>query len=377
VHSKEVLSISKMINRFMPRISVFRAKVIALIILGINSAAGSLNALYAAGPVTPPMFRIESQWNLGGAGGWGDPLLDSATHSLYIPRTDRVMVVDIETGKESAEVTGFVGVRNIALDDDGRFGYVTDLTDGTAGFVRVFDRTSLKIVASVPVGLNPDAVAFEPTTKTVFVFSTSARNASILDTATNHVVATIALPARPSSAVADGRGAVLVAMPGLGQIIRIDAAARKISASWSLAPCVGPRGLAIDRADRQLFAVCENRKLIALNVNNGRVVFFREVAEGTGELRFDSRHQLLFLTSGSGTLTIFRGRAGGFIKLQELNTLPGAQALVISPEETKAYLVTAKFGQRTGNTSEELRYRPTPVVGSFTVLVVGHRLAPP
>ena len=188
---------------------MFRAKVITLMILGINSAAASLNALYAAGPVTPPMFRIESQWNLGGAGGWGDPLLDSATHSLYIPRTDRVMVVDIETGKESAEVTGFVGVRNIALDDSGRFGYVTDLTDGTAGFVRVFDRTSLKIVASVPVGLNPDAISFEPTTKTVFIFSTSARNASILDTATNHVVATIALPARPSSAVADGKGAVL------------------------------------------------------------------------------------------------------------------------------------------------------------------------
>lgn len=360
----------------MPRVSVFRARVITLILIGIYSYTDPLATLSAVGPVTPSVFHIENQWNVGGTGGWGDPLLDPATHSLYIPRTDRIMVVDTETGKVSAEVTGFVSSRNIALDDSGRFGYVTDITDGTAGFVRVFDRTSFKLVASVPVGLNPDAISFEPKTKTVFAFSTSSHSASVVDSTTSHVVDTIALPARPGSVVSDGNGSILVAMRGLSQIIRIDAAARKVSASWPLTPCVGPGGLAIDRAARQLFAVCENRKLITLNADSGRVISTSEVAEGVGELRFDSRHHLLFLASGSGTLTIFRRSAGGFAKLQDLNTLPGAQALVISPGNTKAYLVTAKFGQRTGNTSEELRYRPTPIAGSFTVLVVGRPTTP-
>ena len=355
-------------------LSVLPAKIVALILFGIYSSVGSLPALYAADQVTPSAFRIENQWNVGGAGGWGDPLLDSATHSLYIPRTDRVIVVDVETGKVSAEVTGFVNARNIAFDDSGRFAYVTDLTDGTAGFVRVFDRTTLKLVASVPVALNPVAISFEPATRTVLAFT--AHSASIIDAATNSVVATIALPARPGSLVSDGKGAIFVAMRGLSQIIRIDAAAKKISASWPLIPCVGPGGLAIDTAARQIFAVCENRKLITLNAESGRVVSTRGVAEGAGEIRFDSRHQLLFLANASGALTIFRKSASGLTKLQELNTLPGAQTLTISPDKTRAYLITAKFGQRTGNTSEELQYRPTPIAGSFTVLVIGRLKTP-
>ena len=65
------------------------------------------------------------------------------------------MVVDTETGKVSGEVEGMTNVRDIALDDSGKYGYVTDVTDGTAGFVRVFDRSTLKLVASIPTGLIP------------------------------------------------------------------------------------------------------------------------------------------------------------------------------------------------------------------------------
>jgi len=362
----------------MTRVAMLSPKVIALIFLSVFTTTGILTRLHAAAPTRPSTFHIEKQWNIGGAGGWGHLILDQTTHSLYIPRTDRLMVIDIETGKVSGEVPGFVNARDIALDNTGKFGYVTDLTDGTAGFVRIFDRVSLKLLAAIPVGLNPDAIAFDPATKTIFAFNTSAHSVSIIDSATSQVVATIALPGRPGSVISDDRGAIFVAMKGLDQIIRIDTAARKISASWPLAPCVGPGGLAIDRANRQLFSACENHKLITVHADTGRIVSIGEVTEGAGDIRFDPRHHLLFIANGSGTLTIFRGNlAGRFTKIQELNTLPGAQALAINTENATAYLATARFGQRTGITSEELRYRPTPVAGSFAVLVVGRRTTTP
>jgi len=358
--------------------AMLHAKVAFLVLLGLVSIMGAPTILHAAAPITPYAFHIEKQWNIGGAGGWGRLTLDQTTHSLYIPRTDRLTVVDIETGKVSGEVTGFINARDIALDDTGKFGYVTDLTDGTAGFVRVFDRINRKLLTSIPVGLTPDAIAFDHTTRTIFVFNTSARSASVIDSVTNQVVATIALPGRPSSALSDDKGAIFVAMRGLSQIIRIDAAARTISAAWPLAPCVGPIGLAIDRANRQLFSACENHQLITVNADTGRVASIGEVEEGARDVRFDPRHHLLFIANSSGTLTIFRGnQTGKFAKMQELNTLPGAQALAISSEEGTGYLATARFGQRTGTTSEELRYRPTPEAGSFTVLVVSRRTTTP
>jgi YVTN family beta-propeller protein len=157
------------------------------------------------------------------------------------------MVVDTETGKSIGEIDYMKNIRNIALDDSGKYGYVTDVTDGSAGFVRVFDRTTLKLVTSIPTGAVPAAIVFDPLSKAVFVFNSRGHSATVIDTATNQVTATIPLAGRPSSAVGDGNGAVFVALPALGEITRIDAAAKKVTASWQLAPCTGPSGLAIDR----------------------------------------------------------------------------------------------------------------------------------
>jgi hypothetical protein len=46
--------------------------------------------------------------------------------------------------------------------------------------------------------------------------------------------------------------------------------------------------------------------------------------------------------------------------------------MVVDHENGKAYLVTSKYGLNSGNVSEELRYRPTPIPGTFSVLVVSH-----
>src|SRR5271154_1680202 len=87
----------------------------------------------ASTPTALPQFHVQDQWNLGGKGGWGFLVLDPSTHRLYIPRTNRVMVVDTQTGKPVGEVEDMKNIRDIALDDSGKYGYVTDVTDGSAG----------------------------------------------------------------------------------------------------------------------------------------------------------------------------------------------------------------------------------------------------
>ncbi len=247
----------KMKNADMPSIKPTVRLVVTLSLL--LSFATILRAAepHASGTTSTTGFHIEDEWRLGGEGGWGFLCLDTSTHQLYIPRTNHVMVVDTETGKISGDVRGLTNARDIALDDSRRYGYVTDVTDGTAGFVRVFDRSTLKVVTSIPTGLIPYAIVFDPITKSVIVFNSRGHSATVIDTATNQVIATIALSGRPSSAVADGRGSVFVALPALGEITRIDAATKTITATWQLAPCTGPAGLAIDSFRRQLFTTCE------------------------------------------------------------------------------------------------------------------------
>jgi DNA-binding beta-propeller fold protein YncE len=154
-------------------------------------------------------------------------------------------------------------------------------------------------------------------------------------------------------------------------IQRIDAASRKITASWPLAPCTGPAGLAIDAQHRQLFTTCEDHKLVSVSAASGQVQIIGDVTEADGDLDFDARLNMLFLADPAGSLIVFHRESPlRYSKLPSIKTEAGARTMVVDHETGKAYLVTSKYGLNSGNVSEELRYRPTPIPGTFTVLVV-------
>jgi len=250
---------------------------------------------------------------------------------------------------------------------------VNTATDGSAGFVRIFDRSSLKLISSVPTGAVPNTIVFDPSSKSVFVFNSRGHSTTVIDTTTNQVTATIPLAGRPGSAIGDGNGAIFVALPASGEITRIDAAAKKVAASWQLAPCTGPSGLAIDSARHQLFTACEDHKLVTVNAETGHVTAIGDAPLRSGDIDFDAKHNLLFVADVSGALTIFhRDSPTKFSRLQQIATQPGARTMIVNQQNDKAYLATSKFGQNTGpEVSEELKFRPTPIPGTFSVIVVG------
>jgi len=355
--------------RYSPKL---KSKILTAAILILALRTTTLpQCLRAATLSGQPRFHVKDQWNIGGKGGWGFLVLDAPAHRLYIPRTNRVMVVDTETGKPVGEVEDMKNIRDVALDDSGRYGYATDVTDGSAGFVRVFDRSTLKLVASIPTGAIPDAIVFDPFSKSVFVFNSRGRSVTVIDAATNQITTTIPLSGRPGSAIGDGHGAVFVALPALGEITRIDAVEKKGTSSWPLGSCTGPSGLAIDNVHHQLFTACENHNLVAVDAGTGHVTTIGQVPPGAGDIDFSPKQNLIFVADINGTLSIFhRESPSQYVRVQQVKTQPGARTMIASHQESKAYLVTSKYGQNTAATSEELQFRPTPVPGTFSLIVV-------
>lgn len=350
---------------------LFQAPAV-LLVPALIALAGAAIPLPVAAPTTPPSFRVKAQWNIGGNGGWSFLLLDQATHQLFIPRTNRISILDTTTGKVAGEVDGMSNIRDVALDDSGKFGYATDVTDGTAGFVRVFDRSSLKLVTSIPTDPIPYAIVFDHATKLVLAFSSRGHDATIIDTTKNAAVGTIALEGRPGSAIGDGQGSVFVALPAQGSIQRIDTSSKRVTASWQLSSCTGPSGLAIDTLRGQLFTTCEDHKLVAVNTKTGHLTIIGTAPAVAGDLDFDPRGNMLFLADPAGLLTVYRRDSPlRYTRLQDVKTQPGARTMVVDHDNGNAYLVTAKYGLNSAGVSEELRYRPTPIPNSFSVIVVG------
>src|SRR5271169_6863007 len=132
-------------------------------------------------------YHVTEHWKIGGQGGWDYLLSDDGAHRLYITHNARVEVVDSTTGKPVGAITGLKSTHGVALNPDGKTGYISD---GAGNAIVVFNRADFSIKATVPAGTNPDGIAFEPSTKTVWAFNGRSSNISVLDTSSNTVVAT-------------------------------------------------------------------------------------------------------------------------------------------------------------------------------------------
>jgi DNA-binding beta-propeller fold protein YncE len=110
-------------------------------------------------------FFIKKTWVIGGAGNWDYLTVDPAAHLLFIAHSSVVQVVDTSTGALAGQITGLREAHDIALDDTGDFGFISD---GFADQVKVFNRRTLLVVASIPTGPNPRALVFDAHNKLLF-----------------------------------------------------------------------------------------------------------------------------------------------------------------------------------------------------------------
>ena len=325
--------------------------------------AASAPSLRAQGP-----WHVEHEWKLGGDGGWDYLSVDPQSKLLYISRGNHVMVVDTTQGKQVADITGLHGTHCVVFSSDGEHGYITD---GGGNAVAKFNRKTNTIEKTIPVGTNPDGAVFDPATKTVWAFNGRSHNVSVIDTNSDTVVATIDLPGKPEFPVSDGKGNIYDNIEDKSEIVRLDANSHKLIATWPVAPCESPSGLAIDREHRRLFAVCDNKTMAVVDADSGKVVATPAIGDGPDAARFSPHGELAFSSNGGGTLTVVHeDSADKYSVLQDLATKRGARTMAMEPDGSRIYLATAEFGPRPAATPENPRPRPALVPGSFEIMVV-------
>lgn len=313
-------------------------------------------------------YKIEAKWTIGGDGGWDYLVADSSGHRLYVTHGQRVEAIDLNTGKVIGAITGLKGTHGVALDTDGKFGYISD---GGANEVVIFDRQSLQTVGTVPAGTNPDGIVFEPVTKTVWAFNGRSKDVTVIDTASRKVIATVALPGKPEFPTADGAGNVYDNIEDKSEIVRLDARSPKVTATWPLGKCESPSGMAIDRAGHRLFSVCDGKVMAVVDYDNGKVIATPQIGDGPDAAAYDAKTKRAFSSNGEGTLTVIDASNSEYKVVQTLTTEPRARTMALDEATGKVYLVTAQFGPRPEATTENPRPRPSVLPNTFTVIVAG------
>ena len=113
-------------------------------------------------------FHIVNTFHIQSAGGWDYIAVGPGNNRLYVSHGTQVNILDKTTGDSIGIIENTTGVHGIAFDKSQNKGFTSNGRDNA---VTVFDLKTLKVLAKVPVGRNPDAIIYDPSSKRVFVFN--------------------------------------------------------------------------------------------------------------------------------------------------------------------------------------------------------------
>ena len=338
--------------------------LVSSIIISISVSLAAV-ALAAAGSG----YHVVTTYKVGGDGGWDYLTTDADARRIYISRGTHVMVVDADSGKSVGDIADTPGVHGIALAPELGRGFVSNGREGT---VSIFDIKSLATSSKVKVGENPDAILYDPATKRVFTFNGRSQDSTAIDAASGKVLGTIKLDGKPEFAASDAKGMIFVNIEDKSELVAIDPNKLEIKATWPLAPCTEPSGLAIDRKHRRLFVGCDNKMMAVVDADSGKVLATPAIGDGVDATAFDAETGLAFAScGGDGVLTVVKEESPGKFTAENVPTQKGARTLALDAKTHNVFVVTAQFGPRPAATADNPRPRPPILPDSFVVLVVG------
>jgi DNA-binding beta-propeller fold protein YncE len=308
-------------------------------------------------------FIQEHKYTLGGDGGWDYLTYDSNRNRLFLSHGKSVMVIDAYNGNHLGDIPA-TGAHGIALVPELGKGFISNGRDNS---VTAFDLTSLKKIAEIKAGENPDAIIFDAHSKMVLIMNGKSKDMMVLDPVSLKILKSIPLGGKLEFAAAD-LGHVYVNVEDTSEIAVVDSTTWKQTSRIKLKEGNEPTGLAIDEKDGYLFAVCGNKIMEVISTKEGKVIASLPIGAGADAVCYDSAINCALSSNGDGTLTVVKEKNDTFQVEDNILTQHGARTMAIDPRNHRLFLVTADFeplaaGQR----------RPNVKAGTFTLLVYGQK----
>jgi hypothetical protein len=317
---------------------------------------------------TAPAFQVQ-KWNIGGDGGTDYLTAEPGTGRVFVSRGTHVMVVDGATGAVLGDIPDTPRMHGIALVPKWNHGFTTNAGDST---LTMFDLKTLAVLKKIPTrtgGL--DGIMYDADDDRVILTNHSRPVGTVtaVDPNTGDIVGVAELEdTSPEGAATDGRGRLFVNNEGKSTIQVVDVKTMKATASWPLAPCEGPTGIAYDRASRRILAGCGNTSVV-VDPTSGKVVATIANGDGVDALGWDPAEKLVYIPAGrAGNVTVARQDAPDrYTVVGTVTTMPGAKTIAVDPVRHVAYLFQPEYGPAPADAPPGPGGRPArgPVVAAW------------
>ena len=296
--------------------------------------------------------------------------VDSAARQVYLSHGTEIKVIDADTGKLIANITGLKQDHGVALAHEFNRGFISD---GGAGKVVIFDLKTLKTTGEAKADKDADSIVYDPSSKRVFVMNGDPNSSTVIDARSGNAVGTINLGGAPEFAVADGKGTVYVNLEDKNEVVAIDSQKLTIKSRWPVAPAGGPTALALDQAHRRLFSAGRNpQMLVVMDADNGHVIQSFPISGGVDAAAYEPETGLVFVSTREGMIHVFHEDSPDkFSEVETVKTEFGAKTMGLDTKTHHLFVDTADFGPPSQPTADRPRPQRTAVPGTFHVLVYG------
>jgi DNA-binding beta-propeller fold protein YncE len=326
-------------------------------------------SIVAAPAVAAQSYEVTHTYNVGGEGGWDYVIPDAPNHRLFIGRSNRLMVVDMNDGRLLGEVTGINGAHGTALVPDIGRGFATSGNDSS---ILMFDAKTYKGLLKIPAAPDADAIIYDPAAKRVFSFNGDANSSTVVDPRRGTRIASIPLGGKPEYGQSSRDGKVYVNLVDSSHIVEIDTKDLKVTRRWSTAPCKNPVSMAIDIRRQRLFSGCRSGVMAVSDYKNGKIVATVPIGQGVDGAGYDPGRRDAYASNADGTLTIIhQDTPDKYHVVESVSTGERGRNMGIDPATHRIYIASAKFGPvPADSTAANPRRRAPMMPGSFTVIVV-------
>lgn len=273
----------------------------------------------------------------------------------------QLVIVDVVKRRVTGHVELGGDPRAVALSLDGRFAYVPRAARQD---VAVVDTRALRVVDSIPVGRQPQALAADISTSgNLFVADEGSNAVSVLDLTTRRVVATIPVGIRPVAIATAGAGTgiadptdteVYVADSGSDSVTVISAKRRAVIATIAVAG--GPISLVVPNANGVLYVGTQAGVLVAVGLANHRVLgtLLRLHGSAPAQMDYDAITGAIYVPDATaGVLAVLRPASAGATGSVHLPSEPehvlpisgGPSAVAITSDGSYGFVTAAQTGQ--------------------------------
>ncbi len=307
-------------------------------------------------------YKVTSTYRIASPGGWDYIAVHGG--KIYVSHGTQVNILDEAKGDSVGVILNTQGVHGIAFNDALGRGYTSN---GRSNNVTVFDAKTNAVITQVATGENPDAIMYEPFTKTIITCNGRSKNLSIIDPVTNTTTGTVDVGGKPETAVSNEKGLLFVNIEDKNEIVAVDLKTKTVVHHWPLDGAEGPTGLAYDKTTQRLFAGCE-KQLAVMNAVDGKVVAKVPIGDGCDGVAFDPKAKIVFTSNGAdGNMSAVKEEsASTFTLLGNYPTKRGGRTITIDENNGTVFIPTADFEAAAAGGNG----RPRMIPGTFQILVV-------